>query len=59
GYVLSYEQDPTTPGLVTVPVRYEDPGQNLSYTVQWWLFAVITLVGTGFLVRREARQRAG
>ncbi len=27
--------------------------------LQLVLFAVITLVGTGYLIRREARQRAG
>jgi cytochrome oxidase assembly protein ShyY1 len=57
GYVLAYQQDPPVDGFVAVPVRYEDSGQNLSYMVQWWLFAVITLAGTGFLVRREARHR--
>jgi cytochrome oxidase assembly protein ShyY1 len=58
GYVLAHQQDPPADGFVVIPVRYEESGQNLSYLVQWWLFAVITLVGTGFLVRREARHRA-
>lgn len=57
GYLLVQRQDPAADVRFTpVPVRYEDPGQNLSYTVQWWLFATIALVGTGFLVRREARR---
>jgi len=58
GYLLAHQQDPPSAGrLAAIPVRYEDSGQNISYTVQWWLFAVITLTGTGLLVRREAGQR--
>jgi cytochrome oxidase assembly protein ShyY1 len=60
GYLLAYQQEPPSAGrLAAIPVRYEESGQNLSYLVQWWLFAVITLAGTGFLARREARQRGG
>lgn len=60
GYLLLHQQDPpASDQLVTIPLRYEESGQNLSYMVQWWLFAVIALVGTGFLVRREARHRTG
>ncbi len=58
GYLLAHQQEPRSAGrLAAIPVRYEDSGQNISYMVQWWLFAVITLTGTGFLVRREAAQR--
>ncbi|MQA26472.1 MAG: SURF1 family protein [Micromonosporaceae bacterium] len=57
GYILVQKQTPAADERFTpIPVRYEDPGQNLSYLVQWWLFATIALVGTGFLARREARR---
>ncbi len=33
--------------------------QNLGYVVQWWIFAAMTLVGYGWIARREARRLAG
>lgn len=57
GYVLLHEQQPAAEKALTpIPVRYENPGQNLSYVVQWWLFSLIALLGPWFLVRREARR---
>ncbi|MGH3737404.1 MAG: SURF1 family cytochrome oxidase biogenesis protein [Micromonosporaceae bacterium] len=57
GFVLLQTQDPPADSrLSPLPVRYENPGQNLSYVVQWWLFSLIALVGPWFLVRREARR---
>ncbi|MGH3712859.1 MAG: SURF1 family cytochrome oxidase biogenesis protein [Micromonosporaceae bacterium] len=57
GFLLLQRQDPPSDArLVPIPVRYENSGQNLSYVVQWWLFALIALVGPAFLVRREARR---
>ncbi|MGH3662094.1 MAG: SURF1 family cytochrome oxidase biogenesis protein [Micromonosporaceae bacterium] len=59
GYLISQQQTPASPGrFVTIPVRFEDSGQNASYVVQWWLFALIALVGPAYLIRREARHRA-
>jgi cytochrome oxidase assembly protein ShyY1 len=52
GYV-SIRQD----GLTPVPVEYEGTLQNGGYAVQWWAFAALTLVGFGYLARREARER--
>ena len=34
--------------------RAPDNGSHLSYAIQWFSFAVIVLVGTGFLLRRQA-----
>ena len=59
GYLLVQRQDPPPDSrFAKIPIQYENSGQNLSYMVQWWLFSVIALVGVGFLIRREARQRA-
>ena len=59
GYLLLQEQTPAAdPALTPVPVRYEDAAQNQSYMVQWWLFATVALIGTGYLIHREARNRA-
>lgn len=57
GYLLlQTQQPPSDARLAAIPVRYENSGQNLSYVVQWWLFALIALAGPGFLIRREARR---
>lgn len=42
-----------------IPVPLPEPGNgpHLSYAIQWFSFALIALVGTGALFRRERRQR--
>jgi cytochrome oxidase assembly protein ShyY1 len=58
GYLLLVDQDPPdAPGLTPIPVRHENAWLNAGYTVQWWLFAALVLVGFGWLARREARRR--
>jgi len=52
GYVTTTQE-----GLQPVPAQHERAWQNAGYTVQWWAFAALTLVGYGYLARREARQR--
>jgi len=44
-----------TPGATsqTIPVVRENSWQNAAYVVNWWLFAVLTLVGYGYLLRKE------
>lgn len=51
GYV-SIEQD----GLRPISVEYEGTLQNGGYALQWWAFAVLTLVGYVYLVRRQVRE---
>jgi cytochrome oxidase assembly protein ShyY1 len=51
--------DPPEPGFVAVPVQRENAWQNAAYVVQWWLLALLTPIGFGYLARREARTRAG
>jgi len=51
--------DPVESGFLAVPVRRENAWQNAAYVVQWWLLALLTPIGFGYLARREARIRAG
>jgi surfeit locus 1 family protein len=47
------DQLPAGSRLRPVPVPELTEGPHLSYVVQWWSFAVIILVGSVFLYRRE------
>jgi cytochrome oxidase assembly protein ShyY1 len=51
--------DPVETGFTAVPVGHESAWQNAGYVVQWWLFAALTLVGFGYLARREAHGPRG
>jgi cytochrome oxidase assembly protein ShyY1 len=50
GYVTT-DQD----GLVAVPIDRENALMNAGYVVQWWAFALLCLIGFGYLARRETR----
>ena len=55
-YVLLTHQTPAAdPAFVPIPIDHEDAWQNGGYTVQWWLFALIPLIGFGWQARKEAR----
>lgn len=43
-------------GLVRWPAPELDEGPHLSYTIQWFSFAVIIVVGTFVLLRKQARE---
>lgn len=59
GYVtLDAQTPPADRAFTPIPVQHENAGQNLGYVVQWWLFATLTLVGFGWLARREAYRSA-
>ncbi|MFY1672818.1 SURF1 family protein [Plantactinospora sp. WMMB334] len=56
GYLLLDEQTPAAdPAFSPIPIRHENDWLNGGYVVQWWLFAVLALVGFGWAARREAR----
>lgn len=38
-----------------IPADYQNAWMNAGYVVQWWAFALLTLVGYVWMVRREAR----
>ncbi|MFA7323813.1 MAG: SURF1 family protein [Candidatus Nanopelagicales bacterium] len=45
---------PKQEGLIAVPTPEIDEGQNISYAVQWLLFALVAIVGWFIFLRREA-----
>lgn len=57
-YVLLDKQSPAAQGhFVKIPADHEPAWLNAGYTVQWWAFALLTLVGYGWAARREAHDR--
>lgn len=57
-YLLLDEQNPPAdPAFAAVPVRHENNWQNAGYVVQWWIFALMALIGFGWVARREARNQ--
>ena len=62
-YVVLDSQTPpqaAATGGLPEPVKIEvpTPETNVSYMVQWWIFATIALVGYPLVLRRVARNRA-
>jgi len=54
-YVLLRTEEPAADtSLAPIPVRHENSWQNFGYIIQWWIFAGMTLVGFGWIARREA-----
>ena len=58
--------DPNEPDRIPIPVPLPDTsdGPHLAYAIQWYAFALISVVGYGALIRKELirlrrRQRAG
>ena len=49
--------DPTE-ALTLIPVPSVDEGQNISYAVQWILFALVAIIGWFIFLRREAADEA-
>jgi cytochrome oxidase assembly protein ShyY1 len=58
GYVQLSESNPAQTGLTPLPVPEIDEGQNVSYAVQWLIFAGVALGGWFFFLRREAIEDA-
>jgi surfeit locus 1 family protein len=57
--LLDDQSPPQAEGLPTVVVQqFGDPSQNLSYMFQWWIFALIAIVGYPLVLRSVARSRA-
>jgi cytochrome oxidase assembly protein ShyY1 len=55
GYVQLASSDPPQQGLVVLPLPEIDPSRNISYAVQWILFALVAVGGWFFMLRRESR----
>lgn len=53
--------DKQTPKLATsftrIPADRQPSWLNAGYTVQWWAFSILALIGLGWAIRREANDR--
>lgn len=60
-YVQLRRQSPPQPGSLPVPARLPPltEGPHLSYAGQWFLFAIIVVVGYPLLLARTAREQRG
>jgi cytochrome oxidase assembly protein ShyY1 len=58
GYIQLLESTPEMSDLIPVPRPTIDEGQNISYAVQWLLFAAIGIIGWFIFLRREAIEDA-
>ncbi len=58
GYVQLAASSPPQDGLVLLPVPTIDEGQNVSYAIQWLIFAGVAMGGWFFFLRREAIEDA-
>jgi len=59
-YVQLLEQDPPQPGSIPAVVALPEPseGSHRGYAVQWFLFALVVVVGYPILVWRTASDQA-
>lgn len=59
-WVLLQQQSPPQPTELPqlVSLAGEDPSQNFSYMMQWWIFAAIAVGGYPLVLRGVARHRA-
>jgi cytochrome oxidase assembly protein ShyY1 len=59
-YLVLQKQEPAQPGELPNPATPPELGEgsHLIYTIQWFLFIAIALVGYGAILRREARKAA-
>lgn len=58
GYVQLTSSVPEQEALVPLPLPDVDEGRNISYAVQWLLFAGVAMAGWYFFLQREAREDA-
>jgi len=61
GLATGYLQliEPQQPGLEIVELPDTDDSRNISYAIQWILFALVAIGGWFYVLRREAREDAG
>lgn len=55
-YLQTRTSQPDEPDLETLPLPEIDEGRNVSYAIQWILFACVGLGGWFYFLRREARE---
>lgn len=57
-YLQLATSDPEQEGLIPIPLPTIDEGRNVSYAVQWLLFAAVAIAGWYYFLQREAREDA-
>ena len=57
-YLEATASDPGDPDVVRMPAPAIDETQNISYALQWLVFAGVAITGWWFFLRREAREDA-
>lgn len=57
-YLEATASDPADPDVLRMPAPAIDETQNISYALQWFVFAVIAITGWWYFLRREAREDA-
>lgn len=58
GFVQLDASRPAQDGLTTLPLPDIDESRNISYAIQWLLFAAVAIAGWYYFLRREAREDA-
>lgn len=58
GWIQMKDSTPPQDGLVTLPFPTVDESRNVSYAVQWLIFAFVAVGGWFFFLRREAAEDA-
>lgn len=53
-YLEAIASNPADPEVTALPLPVIDEGRNISYAVQWILFALVAMAGWFFFLRREA-----
>lgn len=56
GYIQLQASQPTDASLTPVPLPEVDSSRNISYAVQWLLFAGVAITGWWWMLAREARE---
>ena len=57
-FIQLSESDPPQDGLIALPLPEVDEARNVSYAIQWLLFAMVAIGGWFFFLRREAKDDA-
>ena len=57
-YIQLSASEPPQDGLIALPLPEVDEARNISYAIQWLLFAMVAIGGWFFFLRREAKDDA-
>lgn len=57
-YLEATASDPADPDVTRLPAPVIDETQNISYALQWLVFAAVAITGWWYFLRREAREDA-